>query len=86
MMINSTLDLKITFTGSDEILNEINNKLSSTTPDDTSLSDALSAIVKQTLIAAGSPSDFTVKIRRSQIRHNYGATGGLDAQEWLEHK
>jgi hypothetical protein len=85
-MIDSTLDLKITFAGSDEILNEISNKLTSSTPDDTSLSDALSAIVKQTLIAAGAPSDFTVKIRRSQIRHNYGATGGLDAQEWLEHK
>ena len=85
-MVDSTLDLKITFTGSDEILNEINNKLVSSTPDDTSLSDALSAIVKQTLIAAGAPSDFMVTIRRGQIRHNYGASGGLDAQEWLEQK
>ena len=82
-MEDSSLDLKITFSGNEDVLEEIKNKLSSTNSANTSLSDALSAIVQQTLIAAGVNSDFKVKIQQSHVKKDYGQGGGLNANEWM---
>ncbi|GAB4437140.1 MAG: hypothetical protein Kow0031_18960 [Anaerolineae bacterium] len=82
-MEESTLDLRITFCGEEEILSEINDKLISETADHTSLSQALSAIVRNTLIAAGVSSDFRVKIHQGPIKKDFGQSGGLNANEWM---
>lgn len=82
-MEESTLDLKITFCGDETVLSEINAKLISETAAHTSLGDALSAIVQNTLIAAGVSSDFRVKIHQSQIKKDFGQSGGLNAGEWM---
>lgn len=82
-MDESTLDLKITFCGEEAVLSEISNKLISETADHTTLGEALSVIVKNTLIAAGVSKDFGVKIHQSHIRKDFGHSGGLNANEWL---
>lgn len=83
-MTTNTLDLKITFSGGEDILNDIKNRLESGTAGKPNLSDALASIVQQTLVAAGVSDDFDVKVQSSQIRKNYGQGGGLNASEWLE--
>jgi hypothetical protein len=85
-MADSTLDLRITLVGDNEVLNEISEKLISSTADNNSLCDALSAIVKQTLIDGGSSSEFEVKIHKSQVKRDFGSTGGLSASEWMEQR
>lgn len=82
-MEESTLDFKIIFCGEENVLNEINDKLISKTAENTSLGDALSAIVQNTLIAAGVSNEFTVRIQQSQVKKDFGQSGGLNAGEWL---
>ncbi len=83
-MTTNTMDLRITFSGSEEILNDIKKRLECVSADDTCLSDALAAIVQHTLIAAGVSKDFSVNVHSSQIRKSFGQAGGLNANEWLE--
>jgi hypothetical protein len=82
-MADSKLDLRITFVGDDKVLNVISEKLISSTSDDTNLGDALSAIVRQTLIAGGAPREFEVKIHKSPVKRDFGSSGGLNAHEWM---
>lgn len=83
-MTTTTMDLKITFSGSEETLNDIKSRLERASTDSTSLSETLAAIVQQTLEAAGVTNDFSVNVHGSQIRKNFGQAGGLNASEWLQ--
>ncbi len=82
-MSTNILDLKIIFEGKESTLNEINDKLAHCEVGNSEFCNALSAIVQQTLIAAGVSSDFSVSIKRSQIKKSYGKSGGLNANEWM---
>jgi hypothetical protein len=81
--MNSTLDLKITLSGSEEVLSDINDKLMSSV-DTPLLIDTLAASIRQSLIAAGVSADFAVDIRPSQIHKNFGQAGALNADEWFD--
>ena len=83
-MDDSILDLRITFSGNEEVLNDICTKLLTEDADHTRLGDALSAIVKHTLIAAGVSREFNVKFEQSHVvKKEFGPSGGgLNVNEW----
>ena len=82
-MDDSTLDLKISFSGNEQVLNDICAKLLTEDADHTSLGDALSAIVQHTLIAAGVSREFSVKFQQTHVvKKEFGPSGGLNSTEW----
>jgi hypothetical protein len=78
------MDLRITFSGSEETLTDIKSRLDSSSADTCGLCDALALIVQQTLVAAGVNSEFSVAVQSGQIRLDFGKGGGLNANEWMD--
>lgn len=81
-MKEANLDLRITLKGDESILRAIRDKLTSGDDQAQQLTNAISEMTKQTLIAAGLADQLNVEFNCGYISSLQPASGGLSYDEW----
>ncbi|MCB0167553.1 MAG: hypothetical protein KDI79_25210 [Anaerolineae bacterium] len=82
-MTEANLDLRITLKANEDTLRAIRDKLISGDDEAQQLTNKISEMAKQTLIAAGLADTLNVDFNCGYISSIHSAGGGLSSQEWL---
>lgn len=83
-MNQSALELVITLKANEGVLRDIKTRLTALDDGHSSLGDALAAMIKEKLAAAGASNELQVECHCGQIKSRFDIGGGLNAEEWLD--